>query len=83
MRIQHEYVNAAELREKHRAEIKSIQKEIDLLTERHIRGTMDYLDYFVKREQLVVKMVELKIMIKEREYNEQFLQKPNGNAKGR
>ena len=81
--IPQEFVNSQELRKKWTPKIKILQREIDHLTEKYIRGIMPVNEYYMKREELIIQMIELKVMIKEREKYERFFQKLDRNSKRR
>ena len=64
-----------ELRKKHNDEIKNLQNTLDGLTERYFRGIMSTHEYYMKRESIIIQMIEIKVMIKEREKYERFFSK--------
>jgi hypothetical protein len=78
-----EFVRAEELRKQWTPKIKMLQREIDHLTEQYFRCIIQATEYYSKREQLIIQMIELKVMIKEREKYEQFFQKLDRDSKRR
>ena len=72
MRTQVEFVSAQALRDKWNPKIKSLQNELDHLTEKRIRCIIVNIEYFMRREEIIIQMIELKVMIKEREKYEQL-----------
>ena len=57
------------LRQEWQQDIKSLSKEIENLDKQWLNKEITTLEYMVAREQRIIKIVEMKTIIKEREAN--------------